>query len=88
MYPIYDGHGNMAGTICRSGTNSFTLERAELRRVSERSGDPEPTAVERSESGGLSAARVGLGRSDRAVFVVNDWGDGNSALDIMLFQGH
>jgi RHS repeat-associated protein len=25
MYPIYDGHGNMTGTICRSGTNSFTL---------------------------------------------------------------
>jgi RHS repeat-associated protein len=25
MYPIYDGHGNMTATICRSGTNSFTL---------------------------------------------------------------
>jgi RHS repeat-associated protein len=25
MYPIYDGQGNMAATICRSGTNSFSL---------------------------------------------------------------
>jgi RHS repeat-associated protein len=25
MYPIFDAHGNMTGTICPSGTNSFTL---------------------------------------------------------------
>jgi len=25
MYPIYDGHGNMTATICRSGSNSFTV---------------------------------------------------------------
>ena len=25
MYPIFDAHGNMTGTICRSGTNSFSL---------------------------------------------------------------